>query len=131
MHKCIQLISNFLYNKKHAPFYESTCSLDELDEKPNHTKISKSCNFEWKGYKANDSFFLPFDKKIMFNGFKMFNFRCKSHVQEIILPKNMIGCPSKLNLGFFRILCVSSYKPKYWYTIMYGCENSPLSHELF
>jgi len=28
--------------QKHAPFYESTCSLDELDEKPNQTKISKS-----------------------------------------------------------------------------------------
>ncbi len=27
---------------KHAPFYESTCSLDELDEKPNCTKMSKS-----------------------------------------------------------------------------------------
>jgi hypothetical protein len=41
MHKVIQLISNFLYNKKYAPFYESICSLDELDEKPNQTKISK------------------------------------------------------------------------------------------
>jgi hypothetical protein len=26
--------------QKHVPFY--TCSLGELDEKPNHTKISKS-----------------------------------------------------------------------------------------
>jgi hypothetical protein len=24
--------------KKHAPFYKNTSSLDELDEKPNHTK---------------------------------------------------------------------------------------------
>jgi hypothetical protein len=31
----------FFLQQKHAPFYESTCSLDELDEKPNHTKISK------------------------------------------------------------------------------------------
>jgi hypothetical protein len=37
--------------------------LDELDEKPNHTKISKSWNFEKKGYKAKDSFLKPFDKK--------------------------------------------------------------------
>jgi hypothetical protein len=37
--------------------------LDELDEKPNHTKISKSWNFERKGYKAKDSFLKPFDKK--------------------------------------------------------------------
>jgi hypothetical protein len=61
--------------QKHAPFYESTCSLDELDEKPNHSKISKSSNFDKKGYKAKDSFFKPFDKIIMFNGFKMSNFR--------------------------------------------------------
>jgi hypothetical protein len=42
--------------QKNAPFYESTCSLNELDEKPNHSKISKSWNFEGKGYKAKDSF---------------------------------------------------------------------------
>ncbi len=80
MHKIIQLISNFLYNKKHVPFYESTCSLDELDEKPNQTKILKSWNFKRKGYKGKDSFFKPFDKKIMFNEFKMFSIRCRSHV---------------------------------------------------
>jgi hypothetical protein len=33
-------------------------------------------------------------------------------------------------LGFCGILYVSNYKPKYWYRIMYECENSPLSHEL-
>jgi hypothetical protein len=37
----IQLISKKLY-KKNAPFYVSTCSLDELDKKLNHTKMSKS-----------------------------------------------------------------------------------------
>jgi len=63
MHKVIQLISNFLYNKKMPLFYESTCSLDELDEKPNHTKISKSWNFERKGYKAKDSFFFTIWQK--------------------------------------------------------------------
>jgi len=31
-HKIIQLISNFMYNKNMPFFYESTCSLDELDE---------------------------------------------------------------------------------------------------
>jgi hypothetical protein len=35
--------------QKHAPFYENTCSLNELDEKPNHSKISKFLNFEKKG----------------------------------------------------------------------------------
>jgi hypothetical protein len=60
----------------------------------------------------------------------MFNFKCRSHAQEIILPKTLFGCPLKLILGFSEIFCVSSYKQKYSYTIMYECENSPLSHEL-
>jgi hypothetical protein len=66
----------------------------------------------------------------MFNGFKMSSFKCSSHVQEIILPKNMFGCPLKLILRFSRIFYVSGYKPKYSYTIMYESENSPPSHEL-
>jgi len=41
VHKIIQLISNFWQNK-YALFYESTCSLDEFDEKPNYMKISNS-----------------------------------------------------------------------------------------
>ncbi len=69
---------------EHGLFYESTCSLDEFDEKSNHIKISK---FERKGYKAKYSFKKPFDIKIMFNELKMSNFRCRSHVQIIILPK--------------------------------------------
>jgi hypothetical protein len=66
----------------------------------------------------------------MFNGFKMFSFRCKSHVQEINLPKNMFGCPLKLILGFFEIFCIFGIKLKYSFTIMYECENSLLTHEL-
>jgi hypothetical protein len=27
--------------QKHAPFYESTCLVDELDGKPNHTILKK------------------------------------------------------------------------------------------
>jgi hypothetical protein len=95
-----------IIQQKHAPFYESKCSLDGLDKKPNHTKNSKFSNFEGKGYKAKDSFFKPFDKKIMFNGFKMSSFRCKSHVQKLILPKNMFGCPLKLILGFSAFLAL-------------------------
>jgi hypothetical protein len=61
----------------------------------------------------------------------MFSFRHKSHLQEIILPKNMFNYPLKLILGFFGIFYVFGHKPKYSYTIMYECENWPLSHELF
>ncbi len=61
----------------------------------------------------------------------MSSVRCMSHVQEKILPKNMFGCPLKLIFEFLKNLCVSGYKPKYSYTIMYECENSPPPHELF
>jgi hypothetical protein len=37
----------------------------------------------------------------------MSGFKCKSHVYEIILPKNMFGCPLKLILGFFTILVIN------------------------
>jgi hypothetical protein len=66
----------------------------------------------------------------MLNGFKMFSFRCRSHVKEIILPKNMFGCPLKLILGFYGIFCISGIQPKYSYKIMYECEKSLLTHEL-
>jgi hypothetical protein len=66
----------------------------------------------------------------MFNGFKFFSFRCKSHVQEIILPKNMFGCSLKLILGSFGVFGIFGIKLKYSYTIMYECEKSPLTHEL-
>jgi hypothetical protein len=46
------------------PLCENTCSLDELDEKPDHSKISKSSNFEPKGCKAKESLLKPFDKKL-------------------------------------------------------------------
>jgi hypothetical protein len=130
MHKVIQLVSIFLYNKNNAPFFESRCSLDLMKNQIKQKK-TKFWNFKRKGYKAKYSFLKPFDKKKMFNGFKMFCFRCKSHVQEInFLPKNMFGCPLKFILGFSWIFNVFSIKPKYSYTIIYECEKSPLTHEL-
>ncbi len=43
--ECIKSYNSFqiFVQQKHAPFYESTCSLDEFDEKLNHTKM---LNFE-------------------------------------------------------------------------------------
>jgi hypothetical protein len=62
---------------------------------------------EGKCWKAKDSFKKPFDKKIMFNGLKMLSFRCRSHVQEINMPKDMFGCPLKLILGLFTFLALN------------------------
>jgi len=60
----------------------------------------------------------------------MFNFRCKPHVHEINMPKNMFDCPLKFILGFSEIFYIFSIKLKYLYTIMYDCEKSSLTHEL-
>jgi len=92
-----------------------------LMKKPNYKKNSKSLTFEGKGCKERNLKKKPFDKKIVFNGFKMSSLRCVSHVKEKILPKNIFGCPLKFIFGNF---CVFSYKPKYSYIIMYECELS-------
>jgi hypothetical protein len=44
-----------------------------------------------RAIRQKNHFFKPFDKEIMFNGFKMFNFRCKTHVKEINMLENMFG----------------------------------------
>ncbi len=61
-------------------FYESTCSLGVLDENSKHTIFFKFWDLKKKGYKAKDSFKKSLDKKIMFNGFKMFSFKHMSQV---------------------------------------------------
>jgi len=43
----------------------------------------------------------------------------------------MFSYPLKLILEFSGIFYIFGYKLKYSYTIMYECENSPLSHEFF
>ncbi len=78
----------------------------------------------------NIDFLTHLTKKIMFNGFKMCSFRCRSPVKNN-LAKNMFGCSLKLILRFLGTFFISSYKLKYSYTIMYEYENSPQSHELF
>jgi hypothetical protein len=70
---------------KTCPFYESTCSLDELDEKPNYTKNPKSWNFETKIKKENDFLKKPFDKTIMCNGFKI-----SSILSKLKFASNMV-----------------------------------------
>jgi hypothetical protein len=98
--------------------------LDELDEKPSHTKIQSLEILEERVVMQRIQIFNHLTKTIMFDGFKTFSFKCKSHVQEIILPKNMFGYPLKLILKFYGIFYVYGYKPKYSYTLMYECENS-------
>jgi len=46
--------------EKNVSLSAITCSLGQLDEKINHTKISKSSNFEVMVCKGNDSFIQSF-----------------------------------------------------------------------
>jgi hypothetical protein len=94
-------------------------------------KFQKFWNFKGKGCKEKNSFFNHLTTKKMFNRFKMSSLRCRSHVQEIILPKNMFGYPLKFILAIFGDFYIFSYKPKYSCTIMYECEKSPPPHQLF
>jgi hypothetical protein len=64
MYKVIQLISNFLYNKNMPPFYESTCSLDQLDKKPNHTKCQSLKILKEKTARQRAHFLNHLTKKI-------------------------------------------------------------------
>ncbi len=84
MHKVKQLISIFFLQQKHVSFYESTCSLNELDE---NQFIQKFQNLEILKVQGKGLIFLIIWQNIMFNGFKMFNFRCGSHVKEKNLTK--------------------------------------------
>jgi len=67
----------------------------------------------------------------MFNEFKMSSFKCRSHVKETNMPNDMFGCLLKLILRFSKIFCIYGIKLKYSYTIIYDCEKSPLTQEMF
>ncbi len=130
MHKIIQLISNFLYNKN-MPFsmkvhvHWMNLIKNQIKQKFQSLEILKE-----RATRQRIHFLNHLIEKLCSMGSNCLPFKCKSHVQEITLPKNMFGCPLKLILGFFGIFHVFGIKPKYSYTIMYECEKSPLTHEL-
>jgi hypothetical protein len=57
-------------------------------------------NLKETATKQRTHFFKPFNKKIIFSGFKMFSFRCKSHVQEIITKKH-VWLSIEIQFGIF------------------------------
>jgi len=88
----------------------------------------KCQNFKKRVVRQRTHFLNHLTKKICSMGSKCF--RCRSHVQEIILPKNMFSCPLKFILGCFGIFYISSYKPKFSYIVMYECENSGIVYAM-
>jgi hypothetical protein len=64
MHKSYIWFQKKITIKTCPMVYESTCSLDELDEKLNYTKISKSWNFEKKGARKKANFFNHLTKQL-------------------------------------------------------------------
>jgi hypothetical protein len=130
MYKVIKLISIFLHNKNMSPFMKIHVHWVNLMKNQIKQKFQSFEILKEKGYKAKDSFSWPFGKNIMFNGFKMSNFKCKSHVKEIILSKTSLVVYWNSFWGFSRIFYIFGNKKKYWYTITCACEKSPSSHEL-
>ncbi len=102
-------------------------TLYELDEKPNYIKISKSLNFEGKGYKEKEFSKKPFDKKIVFNGFKCLAWGVGHMCKKRSCQKTCLVVHWN---SFLEFLGIFSYKPKYSYKIMYECENSSPPHEI-
>jgi hypothetical protein len=130
MHKTIQLISKSLYNKNMPLSMKVHVHWMNLMKNQIKQKFQSFEILKEKAIRQRIHFLNHLIYKKMFNGFKMFSFICRSHVQEIILLKNMFGCPLKFILGFYGIICIFGIKPKYSYIIMYECEKSPLTHEL-
>jgi hypothetical protein len=52
------------------------------------------------------------------------------HMCKNNLAKKHVWLSIETHFEFFGIYYISSIKSKYSYTIMYECENSPLTHEL-
>jgi hypothetical protein len=62
--------SNFSIQQKHIPFYEHTCSLDELMKNQIIQNFQSFKIWKEKVTRQKDSFFKPFDKKICSMGSK-------------------------------------------------------------
>jgi len=129
MRKVIQLISNFFTRKTCTLLWKYMFTIWTWWRTKLY-KIFKIFKFWKKKATRKKKKISTIWKKIMFNGFKKTSFRCKLHVQEKILPKNMFSCPLKFIFEIFGNFCISSCKLKYSFTIMYECENSPPTHEL-
>jgi hypothetical protein len=124
------LISIFLYNKNMPPFMKVHVHWMNLMKNQIIQKF-QSLEFLKKRVARQRTHFKNHLIKKLCSIFKMFSIRRRSHVQEIIWPKNMFGYPLKLILGFSRIFCIFGIELKYSYTIIYECEKSPLTYELF
>ncbi len=122
-HKIIEFISNFLNKENMPPFMKvhvhwMNLMKNQIIQKFQSFEILKEKVTKQKTRLKNHL------TKNYVRWVQMSNFRCKSHVKEINMVKNMFGWPLKLILGFFGI------RLKYSYTIMYDCEKSPSTHEL-
>jgi hypothetical protein len=130
MHKVMQLIWIFLYNKDMPPSMKIHIQWMNLMKNHIKQKIQSNLILEERVARQKTHFKNHLIKTFYSMRSKSFRFRCKSHVQLIILPENMFGYPLELILRFFRILCVFGIEPKYSHTIMYKCSKSPLTHEI-
>ncbi len=113
MHKVIQLISIFLYNKNMSLSMKILVHWMNLMKNQIIQKFQNLGILKERATRQKTHFKNHLIKKKMFNGFKMSSFRCRSHVHEIILLKNIFGCPLKFILVIFGNFCIYGIKLKY------------------
>jgi hypothetical protein len=80
MHKVMQLISNFFYNKNMPPSMKVHVHWMSLMKNQIKQKFRNLEILNERATRQRIHFFYKFDKKIMFNGFKMSSYRCMSHL---------------------------------------------------
>jgi hypothetical protein len=69
MHKVIIVFKLFV-QQKHAPFYESACSFDDLHGKPNHTKCQSFEILKERFARQRSHFFNHWSKRLCSMGSK-------------------------------------------------------------
>jgi hypothetical protein len=76
--------------------------------------LKVATKFNHWGYKENDYFFGPFGWFFVFTRLKIYNSKCGSHVQEIIIPKK---CEIVINV-YLNIFCIYGFEPRFKCTPM-------------
>jgi len=126
MHKVIQLISNFLYNKNMPRFMKVHVHWMNLMKNQIIQKCQSLEIFKERVARQRICFKNYLTKKLCSMDSKYLALGVGHYVGNNLAKKH-VWLSIEIQFGNFYIF---GYKPKYSYQIMYECENSPLSHEL-
>ncbi len=130
MHKVIQLISIFLYNKNMPPSMKvhvhwMNVMKNQIIQKCQNLEILKE-----RVAKQKTHFFNHLTKNYV-QWAQYDQLQVQITCARNNLAKKHLWLLIETQFGTFSgIFCIFGYKPEYLYTIMYECENSLVSHEL-